>query len=227
MRTSFDNRSAYLSSGTRFFINKYMASKKAFSKKIVIYGGGFNPPHIGHAVAIENIIRLFPCDEIWVMPSDDRHDKTMAVSGEDRLAMLQIMIDKAFPDSKIPIIVSDFEIRRGVLTTTLETKEQLERIYPTHDFYFQFGTDVVGDIRDKWFKGRELYETARFIVLRRSGSPIPKNLPKNSVLLIDKQVISTDVSSTFIRRLLTRGFSGMPYVTRSVAEYIKERNLYK
>ncbi|MBI3633436.1 MAG: adenylyltransferase/cytidyltransferase family protein [Candidatus Vogelbacteria bacterium] len=99
-----------------------MVNKKA-EKKVVIYGGAFNPPHIGHAAAIENIIRLFPCDEVWVMPSADRHDKAISVNGEHRLKMLQIMIDKVFPDSEIPIIVSDMEIKRGVSTTTYETQE--------------------------------------------------------------------------------------------------------
>ena len=200
---------------------------KAFDKKIVIYGGAFNPPHVGHAAAIENIIRLFPCDEVWVMPSVGRHDKSLSVSSDDRLAMLQIMIDKAFPNSKVPIVVSDFEARKGVSTTTLETKEQLERLYPNYGFYFQVGTDIVGDIKDKWFKGRELFESANFIVMKRVGAPLPKELPKKSILLVDKQVASIDISSAFVRRLIARGYSGMPYITRSVAEYIKTNKLYK
>lgn len=207
-------------------VNKIVTNQK-FDKKIVIYGGAFNPPHVGHAAAIENVIRLFSCDEIWVMPSADRHDKAMSVIGDDRLAMLQMMVDEVFPSSGVPIIVSDFEVRSLGLTTTLETKERLEKLYPTYDFYFQVGTDIVGDIKDKWFKGHELYESAKFVVLRRSDGPLPKDLPKKSVLLIDKQVPVIDVSSTFIRRLLARGYSGMPYITRSVAEYIKENKLYK
>ncbi len=204
-----------------------MVSRRFFDKRIVVYGGAFNPPHIGHAAAIENIIRLFHCDEIWVMPSADRHDKQASVSGVHRLAMLQIMIDKAFPDSKIPIIVSDLEVKRGLATTTLETKEELEKLYPTYNFYFQVGTDIAGDIKDKWFKGRELYDLANFIVIKRASVPVPKDLPKKTILLADKQVASIDVSSSFIRRLLARGYSGMPYITRSVAEYIKENKLYK
>lgn len=200
---------------------------RMYDKKVVIYGGAFNPPHIGHAAAVENILRLFPCDEIWIMPSADRHDKVLAVSGNDRLAMLQTMIDKVFSASKVPIVVSDFEVRRGIMTVTLETKEQLEKLYPTYDFYFQFGSDVVGNIKDKWFKGRELYETANFVVTKRTGFPLPKNLPRNFVVLTDKQAASIDISSTFIRRLLARGYSGMPYLTRSVAEYIKANKLYK
>ncbi len=222
----FENQGAYLVRGSRHFYNINMVNKKT-EKKIVIYGGAFNPPHIGHAAAIENIIRLFPCDEVWVMPSADRHDKAISVNGEHRLKMLQIMIDKAFPDPQIPIIVSDMEVRRGISTTTFETKEQLEKQYPSYEFYFQVGTDIAGDIKDKWFKGADLFNSANFIVVKRSGAQLPKNIPKKSILLMDKQVADIDVSSSFVRRLLTRGYSGMPYITRSVAEYIKENKLYK
>ena len=64
------------------------------SKKIVIYGGAFNPPHIGHAIAIENVLRLFPCDEIWVMPTADRHDKKIKVDGVHRVQMLNLMVQE-------------------------------------------------------------------------------------------------------------------------------------
>jgi nicotinate-nucleotide adenylyltransferase len=196
-------------------------------KKIVIYGGAFNPPHIGHTIAIENILRFFPCDEVWVVPSADRHDKQISVSGDDRLKMFNIMIDEIFPDSKVPILISDVELKRGIMTTTLDTKLELEKKHPEHQFFFQMGSDVIGDIKSGWLKGRELFETANFIVTKRLGSSLPKELPKNSVILGDKQVISIDISSTLIRRLLARGYSGMPYITKGVAEYIKENKLYK
>lgn len=204
-----------------------MTNNRSFDKKIVIYGGAFNPPHIGHANAIENIIRLFPCDEIWVMPSADRHDKVISVSGEDRLKMFQIMINELFPASKVPIILSDVELRRKAMTVTLETKEHLERNHPNYEFHFVMGSDVVGDIKDKWVKGRELFESANFIITKRGNTAIPKELPRKSVLLIDKQSANMDVSSTLIRRLVTRGYSGTPYVTAGVAEYIRENKLYK
>lgn len=205
-----------------------MTKNRAFDKKVVIYGGAFNPPHIGHAAAIETIIRLFPCDEIWVMPSADRHDKQISISGEDRLNMLRIMVAEAFPDSKIPVAVSDVEIRRGTMTTTLDTKIQLEQRHPDHEFHWMFGSDVVGDIKDKWLKGRDFFETANFIVTKRAGAQIPKDLPKNTILLIDKHTADIEISSTFVRRLLARGYSGMPYIaTPGVAEYIKQNRLYK
>lgn len=207
-------------------LNKNM-DRGAFDKKIVVYGGAFNPPHIGHSIAIENILRFFSCDEIWVMPSADRHDKQISVSGDDRLKMFQIMVDELFSDSKIPILISDIELKRGIMTTTLDTKIELEKRHPRHQFFFQMGSDVVGDIKDRWHKGRELFETANFIVTKRSGSPIPKELPKNSVILGDKQTVNIDISSTLIRRLLARGYSGMPYITKGVSEYIRQNKLYK
>ena len=76
-------------------------------KKIALYGGAFSPPHLGHASVIEAILRLFPCDEIWVMPSADRHDKIVSASGEHRIKMLELMITELFPEYILPILLSE------------------------------------------------------------------------------------------------------------------------
>lgn len=194
-------------------------------KKIVIFGGAFSPPHLGHAIVIETIMRLVKCDEVWVMPSYDRHDKTITYSGKDRMIMLKIMIKELFPKASVPIKISSFEVDQKVLTLTYDTKLELEKKYPNNDFYFMVGGDVVGDIKDKWIKGRELYEEANFIVLRRYSVEMPLNLPKN-FKIHNEEVISNEISSTFIRGIIKNGRSGVPYITIGVAEYIKKKKLY-
>ena len=83
-------------------------SVQASSPRVALYGGAFSPPHLGHASLIEAILRLFPCDEIWVMPSADRHDKKISAPGKSRIEMLEILIQELFPNSKIPILISHF-----------------------------------------------------------------------------------------------------------------------
>src|SRR3989344_3593256 len=102
-----------------------MSNKKR--KKIVIYGGSFNPPHIGHAIAIEAVLRNFKCDEIWVMPSAERKDKHIGTPGKHRIKMLEMLIGEYFRTSKIPVKISDLEIKRPGLTTTYDTKTELEK----------------------------------------------------------------------------------------------------
>lgn len=194
--------------------------------KVVIYGGAFSPPHVGHATAIEAIMRLFSCDEIWLMPTADRTDKTMTASGEHRIKMLEIMRDELFADSKVSIKLSSLELDRNKLTTTYDTKIELEEKYPNCEFYFLVGSDIVYDIESKWDYGKELWQKANLVVLPRSCDFKLINNPPNVVSLKDN-VAGVDISSTFVRKLLIGGFNGIPYITKGVAEYIKKEGLFQ
>ncbi len=195
-------------------------------KKIVIYGGSFNPPHPGHADTIKAILRFFPCDEIWIMPSSERSDKKIKISGKHRVQMLRLMIKKMFPRPEMPIKISAMELERPKLTTTLETKLELEQKYPDYQFYFLIGSELVKDIETRWVHGKELYRSANFLVLLRKHAPLENNLPKNFVIL-SRDVVGSDLSSTFIRNLIAQEKSAAPYLMPEIAEYIKRHRLYQ
>ena len=202
-----------------------MSNKK--HKKIVLYGGSFNPPHIGHAIAVEAVLRNFKCDEIWIMPSSERLDKRIGISGKDRAAMLNIMIKEFFSHHPAtPIKISQLELNRPGLTTTFDTKTELERLYPKNRFYFLIGSDLLWDIRNKWVKGRELWRSAYFLAIRKPGAKIPPKMPPN-IKLVDKDIVWVNVSSTLIRNFIKKGYSGIPYIHPRVAKYIKKYKLYK
>src|SRR3989338_6735268 len=195
-------------------------------KKIVIYGGAFSPPHVGHAIAIEAVLRNFPCDEIWIMPSSERLDKRIGIFGKDRVAMLKIMIKEFFAKSKIPIKISVLELNRPGLTTTYATKSELERLYPKNKFYFLIGSELLWDIRNKWVKGRELWRSAYFLAIRKPGEKIPPKMPPN-IKLVDNDIVWVNVSSTLVRDFIKKGYSGIPYIHPEVARYIKKYGLYR
>lgn len=195
------------------------------SPRVAIYGGAFSPPHIGHASVIEAILRLFPCDEIWLMPSNDRHDKKVSASAEHRLKMLELMISKLFPNSKIPILISDIEVKRNKPTTTFETKTELETKFPDHKFHFVMGSELLGDIEKKWIRGKELYEEMNFVAIKKPYSTLPERLPTHLTLLED--IVWFNVSSTFVRKLISEGYSAVPYLPKSVSDYIVKNNFYK
>lgn len=190
------------------------------SPQIALYGGTFSPPHLGHASIIEALLRLFPCDEIWIMPSADRHDKTVTVSGEHRIKMLKIMIAELFPKPKMPIIISDFELRLNKPTITYQTLKLLKEKYPNHEFYFVIGSENLGVIEGKWINGKKLFQEASFVAIKNPLIPLPNKLPPHVTMIDD--VAWSDISSTFIRKLIAQGYSGLPYLTKKVAEYIKD-----
>ena len=195
------------------------------NKKIALYGGAFSPPHLGHASVMEAVLRLFPCDEIWVMPSTNRHDKKVSASGSDRLKMLEILIQELFPSSKIPIIISDFELQMDKPTVTYETLKALDEKYPDNKFYFVLGSENLEVIETKWINGKKLLQEANFIAIKNPLIPLSNKLPSNITILDD--LPWTKISSTFVRKLIAQGQSGLPYISKGVAEYIKGHNLYK
>lgn len=194
--------------------------------KIVVYGGAFSPPHVGHAMVIEAVGRLFPCDEIWLMPTSDRTDKKMTAIGTHRMKMLEIMRNELFSDSRIPIKLDSLELDRNKLTTTYDTKKELEEKYPNHEFYFLIGSDIVYDIESKWDYGKELWHDTNLVVLPRSQDFVLINNPPN-VVALRGNFAGVDISSTFVRKLLAEGSTGMPYITKGVAEYIKKEGLFQ
>ena len=195
-------------------------------KKIIIYSGAFNPPHLGHAIMLEITARAFPCDEVWIMPTANRRDKKIGVAGIHRVRMLKIMQKKILHPPRVRFKISHLELDRPRLTATYETKRELERLYPNYEFYFLVGSDIVGDIEKKWVQGKKLFKTGKFIIFKRYLHALPKKLPPQSIVL-EKESRDLDFSSTSIRDLLKQKHSGVPYITPEVARYIKKHKLYQ
>jgi nicotinate-nucleotide adenylyltransferase len=195
-------------------------------KKIAVYGGSFSPPHIGHASVIEAVVRLFPCDELWVMPSADRADKLMSAGNEHRFQMTERMVRELFEQSRIPVIVSRYELDRPKHTLTYDTLKELEAKHPDCEFHFIISSELLHDMTRTWEKGLELFEEGRFAIVQRPGTMMSDRLPPHSEV-IDNAFAWIDVSSTFIRKLISSGLTGTPYLTPQVAAYIREQKLFK
>lgn len=194
-------------------------------RKIALYGGSFSPPHLGHASIIEALLRLFPCDEIWIMPSADRRDKKITATGKYRIGMLEMMIKELFPDPKVPITISDFELNADKPTATYGTLKAMKEKHPDFEFHFVIGSDLIGDIKENWIRGKDLFKTASFVVIKNHFAPWPADLPPKKTVL--GETVWLNLSSTFIRNLIAQGHSGIPYVTPKTAKYIKDNGLYK
>ncbi|OGY63295.1 MAG: hypothetical protein A3I89_00030 [Candidatus Harrisonbacteria bacterium RIFCSPLOWO2_02_FULL_41_11] len=195
------------------------------NKKIVIYGGTFNPPHAGHEKVIRILLAESLTDEIWLLPSGDRLDKKISVSGSHRRRMLEILLAKKFSDSKIPVKISDLELRQKPPTYTYKTKKILDKRYPNREFYFAVGTDSLNQLKSEWQYGKELFRHLNFIGIRRSNFPL-KEKPKHLRMLKNK---SPALSSAEIRKLLALGKSSKTFknlLIPEILDYIKNNHLY-
>lgn len=195
-------------------------------KRIALFGGSFNPPHDGHSAVVKALEGVDGIDEIWLMPSANRWDKSISVSGPDRLRMIDLMIDDKHRNSAKPVRAFDHEIRKPNLSTTFGTKAELEKLYPYHEFHFVFGSDVVPHIAKSWTNGQELFDTASFIFMDRPGCVALKDcdLPKNSTCIPLSE--TRELSSSQVRRIAHDEATLAKLVSPSVARFIANRKLY-
>lgn len=192
-------------------------------KKIGIMGGTFDPIHIGHLIAAEQAREQAKLDEIWFIPTHTPPHKHMETSASpvQRLEMVQAAVEvhEAF-------VVQDIEIRRGGISYTYDTIEQLTSKWPQHDLFYIIGADMVEHLPN-WHRIEELSRKIAFIGLSRPGFTLHTQLPsflQNRVQLISMPEMN--VSSTDIRARLGSGRSIRFLVPDSVYDYIKEKHIY-
>lgn len=193
-------------------------------KQIVIFGGMFDPPHIGHALDTDNALQLFPRDEVWIVPSGARLDKTPQTSNEDRWQMSKIFCEDYFSDSKTPVIAKRDEMDMEPPTYTWAFYQHLLKTYPGYEFHFLIGSTNVPTMK-KWQHGEELFNEVSFLVAPQGEDMSGYVLPPRSQVLEGGR-ITTNISSTFIRGRLKMGVPSLPYVLPRIAAYIKDKGLY-
>lgn len=129
-----------------------------------IYGGSFNPPHLGHVEAARSVQQVLRPDNFYIIPAGIPPHKQMqqgSPDGEVRMEMCRM----AFGD--IPgAVVSDMEIHREGKSYTIDTIHELRRVHPGDRFYLVIGTDMLLDFRT-WFKYEEILSLCTLVVLSR------------------------------------------------------------
>lgn len=195
-------------------------------KKIALFGGSFNPPHNGHAGLISIVQDSFPCDEIWLMPSGDRKDKTMAVSKEDRLAMAHLLAEQVKRTAGPRIVVSTDELEQEEPTATFFTLQKFKDQHPDMEFYFVVTTETVPGIKSFWIEGEKLFNQENFVVVERPGFAKHHEieLPPHSVPITTNKTLPL-LSSTMLRGITS--FDELRHFTsEKIAAYIVENKLY-
>lgn len=198
-------------------------------ERIGIYGGTFNPPHLGHMLAARQAVRLLRLDRLLLIPDRIAPHKVLpegSASPEERMQMLQLAaagIEKAE--------VSDIELRREGTSFTYLTILQLKQLYPEAELVLIMGTDMFLSF-DKWRETKIITDHAALGVLYRGekGEKAAIDAKKAEmeangvkVELIENEV--TAISSTDLRRMLVFGCAE-PFLPEGVGAYIREKGLY-
>lgn len=189
--------------------------------KIGIFGGTFDPLHIGHLIAAERVYDELKLDQIWFLvshipPHKLDHPPTAA---EDRAEMVRRSISP-YPQFRLCLA----ELEREGPSYTMETMEQLMGEYPNHAFYFIMGADMV-DYLPKWHRFEELVEKVRIVALQRPGFRLPEHVTwAEKITFVPMPQL--EISSSDIRRFLAEGKSIRFLVPDPVERYIREKGLY-
>lgn len=196
--------------------------------RIGLYGGTFDPIHLGHLIVIENAINEMNLDRVIILPSSNpphkKHkDKTKA---DIRVEM----VAEAIKDNP-KIILSTFESTDNVVRYTHDTLEYFTSKLPNHEIFYIMGEDSFVTI-DTWRNYEKILDY-NIIVFARSGidnnSTLIKKVDKirkdnPNIHLID--ILNINISSTLIRSL-SKEDKSIKYLVKDEVNYIiKNRNLY-
>lgn len=195
--------------------------------RLGVFGGSFNPPHIGHVVVASDAFEALNLDKLLIVPANANPLKGVnpgGASSAQRLRMTQLAFagDPRFE-------VSDMEIARGGLSYTVDTLEQLSKENEGAELVLLMGMDALASL-GQWVRPERIKELAKFAVLTRSGGSQDAlkvkdglELPAGATLVTARRV---DVSSSEIRERLAAGKSIKGFVAESVEQFIASAKLY-
>lgn len=198
-----------------------MSVRSEPGRRIGVFGGTFDPPHVGHLVAAVDALQVLDLDVVLLVVANVPWQKVgdRAVSpAEDRLAMVRAAVaDTA------GLEVSDLEIKRGGDSYTADTLAELRGAEPDAELFVILGNDAAAGFAT-WKRYEEVAAQATLVVVDRPGTPTPVD-ERFDWRRVD--IPELEVSSTELRDRVAAGRS-IRYLTPSaVASCIAERCLYR
>ncbi|GAF65993.1 nicotinate-nucleotide adenylyltransferase [Alkalihalobacillus trypoxylicola] len=186
-------------------------------KEIGLFGGTFDPPHIGHMIMAQEVLNQCHLDEIWFVPvhTPPHKKRESQTSNEDRLKMLEACVSDVEN-----FFISTVEYERKGISYTFDTVKHLRSQFPDVKFYFIIGGDMIEQLSN-WHQIEELKDMITFIGVHRPGSDVVKS---ENILQI--KTIQIDVSSSLIRKRIKEGKPIKYLVPEQVERMIRKRGLY-
>ena len=182
--------------------------------RIGIFGGSFDPPHVGHLMVALDALDELALDRLLIIPAAQQPLKGMhATDAEDRLAMARACF------GGLPRIeVDPVEIDRGGLSFMVDTVETLRLRWPSASLFLLLGDDA-GESLPRWHEVTRLWSLVQRVVLSRGdrlGAATTRRVATRRI----------DVSSTEIRARVRDGRSIRGFVSDAVETYIATTGLY-
>jgi nicotinate-nucleotide adenylyltransferase len=186
--------------------------------KIALFGGRFDPPHIGHFLIVQQILDLRPdIEKVLFIPAFNHSWNPIVASPKDRLAMLKLGINKKME-------VSDIEIKRGGISYSIDTIKEVKKMTDAELFWI-IGSDNVKDFR-RWKNYKEILKLAKILVFPRNKHTVEEKLPQGFEEIHSPALATIDISSNSVRQKLKNKKSVKYFVPENIEKYIRDNNLY-
>ncbi|WP_124727873.1 nicotinate-nucleotide adenylyltransferase [Staphylospora marina] len=192
--------------------------------KIGLFGGTFDPVHLGHLLLADQALEAADLDEIWWIPAGEPPHKLekKVTPSMHRVNMVKQAIS-GNPRFRLCLT----EVNRSGPSYTVDTVKELVRIRPDASFHLLVGADSVNDL-PRWHEIGTILRLVRVVAMGRPGHdrrPLPEEVAKRLQWIPD--AVETGISSTEIRRRLVAGKSVRYMVPEPVLRYIRENRLYE
>jgi nicotinate-nucleotide adenylyltransferase len=190
-------------------------------KRIGLFGGSFDPPHIGHLVIAELARRSLDLDVVYFVPAykPPHKEGSHPSTARDRLAMTKLSIQ-----GNAKLKVSDLEFRRRGVSYTVDTAKAFRKRFPTAQLFLIIGSDSLRQFHS-WKSPEEILSEVSLIVYRR-----PRSLRRNALLRsTDVAFVKgplMEISSSDIRSRIQKGKPIRYLVRDNVLSFIETKKLY-
>jgi nicotinate-nucleotide adenylyltransferase len=189
-------------------------------RRVGLFGGTFDPPHVGHLVTAVNVRHALELDVVVLMVANvpwQKEGSRAITPAPDRLAM----VEAAVRDVR-GLVPGRQEIDHGGPSYTADTLVVLADEYPGAEFFTIIGDDAAAGLRT-WTRWEEVVERSQLVVVDRPGDPV---VLADDIDWIRVEVPRLEVSSTDLRARFTDGRPLDYLVTQPVLDVIHARRLY-
>ena len=198
--------------------------------KIGVYGGSFNPIHLGHVHAAEEMAAVLGLDRVLMMPAGIPPHKALPDGSPTAQQRLELVRRSVRGHDRLE--ACDLELRLEGRSYTVQTLRALQEQYPDDELFLLMGTDMFLCLQD-WYQPEEICRLATLVCASRARKDDPQALQKQAeklrsrfgarVRIVPNHVL--EMSSTMVRRMLFFG-CGEPYLAPAAMDYIRASRLY-
>lgn len=203
------------------------------SRSIGIFGGTFDPPHIGHLIAAERVREQLGLDEVRLVVANDPWQKEglrAITPAEHRVALVGAALESSATNEPqgTGLAVSRVELDAGGPSFTIDTLATFRDAEPTAEWFIIVGADAAAGL-DSWHRAEELRQQSRIVVVNRPdphGSDDPGSAPKGWQYE-NVSIPAIEISSTELRDRVRLGQS-IRFLTRDpVIALIEQLGIYR